>query len=304
MQTLEALSHSINSIEDLQAVVRTMKALAMVSIRQYEKARLSLTDYSHTIELGLQALLHNRHFSDRPWFPIPQTSPQPGHGAVGVIIFGSDHGLCGQFNEQIVHYTLQQLSQNQIPLEQCQWLAIGARLIPYLDQQPIQAQFSLPSSLAGTPQLLQELLTAIEQWCFSPPLGNAPIRQILLFYNQAISSSAYQPNTLQLLPLDRPWLQQLESRPWQSHSIPTINLDWESLFSAVIRQYLFVSLHRAVVESLASENAARLAAMQTAEKNIEERLLDLSADYRQQRQNSITEELLDIVSGFEALKKV
>jgi F-type H+-transporting ATPase subunit gamma len=77
---------------------------------------------------------------------------------------------------------------------------------------------------------------------------------------------------------------------------------WQPLLSALIRQYLFVALHRATVESLASENAARLSSMQAAEKNIEERLTDLTAEYRQQRQNSITGELLDIVSGFEALK--
>jgi F-type H+-transporting ATPase subunit gamma len=80
-------------------------------------------------------------------------------------------------------------------------------------------------------------------------------------------------------------------------------MDWEPLFSRLIRQYLFISLYRATVESLASENAARLAAMQAAEKNIEERLTVLNAEYRQQRQNLITGELLDIVSGFEALKK-
>ena len=302
MQTLEALSRTINSIEDLQSVVRTMKALAMVNLRQYEKARLSLTDYNHTIELGLQALLQHRHFSDSPLAQIPLATSQPKRSAVGVIIFGSDHGLCGQFNEQIVNYTFQELRQLQIPLENCQWLAIGARLIPYLDQQPIQDQFALPSSLSGIPQLLQNLLTAIEKWCFSP-MKHAPIRQILLFYNRAISSSAYKPSNLSLLPLDRQWLRELEERPSQSNSIPMISGDWESLFSAVIRQYLFASLYQSTVESFASENAARLSAMQTAEKNIEERLLDLHGDYRQQRQNSITEELLDIVSGFEALKK-
>lgn len=73
------------------------------------------------------------------------------------------------------------------------------------------------------------------------------------------------------------------------------------LFRVLSANTFFLSLYRAAVESLASENAARLASMQAAEKNIEERLGDLQANYRQQRQNSITEELLDIVSGFEAL---
>jgi F-type H+-transporting ATPase subunit gamma len=76
------------------------------------------------------------------------------------------------------------------------------------------------------------------------------------------------------------------------------------LFSTLIREYLFVSLFRSMAESLASENAARLASMQGAEKNIEERLDELYTAFHQQRQMAITEELLDIVSGFLALESV
>jgi F-type H+-transporting ATPase subunit gamma len=69
----------------------------------------------------------------------------------------------------------------------------------------------------------------------------------------------------------------------------------------LVREYLFISLYHAFAESLASENASRLSSMQAAQKNIAERLSDLNAEYRRQRQSSITAELLDIVSGFEAL---
>jgi F-type H+-transporting ATPase subunit gamma len=129
------------------------------------------------------------------------------------------------------------------------------------------------------------------------------LKQILLFYNRSISTTSYQPLTLQLLPLDRTWLHQLEQRPWKSSALPTLSMNWEALFSAFVQQYLFVTLYRATVESLASENAGRLSSMQAAEKNIEERLTDLNADYRSSRQNAITGELLDIVAGFEALNR-
>jgi F-type H+-transporting ATPase subunit gamma len=319
MQTLESLRATINSIEDLRAVVRTMKALAMVNIRQYEKARTSLSDYNNTVELGLQALLHHRHFSETSMRLPPLTSHHPNHGWVGVILFGSDRGLCGQFNEQIVTYALEHLNQRKIQPHQRLVAAVGARLIPYLERakQPIQMQFSLPSSLAGTTRIIQDLVSAIEQWRFRQNSGQmtamlgeitevpmSQVEQILLFYNRSVSTTSYQPSTLQLLPLDRTWLYQLEERPWNSSATPMLSMSWEVLFSALIRQYLFVSLYRATVESLASENAGRLLSMQAAEKNIEERLADLNADYRQQRQNSITGELLDIVSGFEALKQL
>jgi F-type H+-transporting ATPase subunit gamma len=77
----------------------------------------------------------------------------------------------------------------------------------------------------------------------------------------------------------------------------------DRLFSCLVRQYLFVVLARAFAESLASENASRLAAMQSAERNIAERFDELQAQVHQQRQMAITGELLDIVAGFAALSE-
>lgn len=70
---------------------------------------------------------------------------------------------------------------------------------------------------------------------------------------------------------------------------------------ALIREYLFISLFRACTESLASKNASRLAAMQRAEKNIDELLEDLNQTFHRQRQTGIDEELFDVIAGYELL---
>ncbi|MFZ3168120.1 MAG: F0F1 ATP synthase subunit gamma [Candidatus Methanoperedens sp.] len=124
---------------------------------------------------------------------------------------------------------------------------------------------------------------------------------MVLFYNRPISGASYRPDMLYLLPLDLKWLQNLAKKEWPSRTLPTFTMDWDQLFSSLIRQYLFFSLYRAFVESLASENASRLSSMQVAEKNIEERLKELGTQFHSQRQASITMELLDIVTSFEAL---
>ena len=77
----------------------------------------------------------------------------------------------------------------------------------------------------------------------------------------------------------------------------------EELLLSLQREYLFVSLFRASAESLSSENAARIQSMQSAERNITERLSELRSEFHQSRQTSITEELLDVVSGFEVLRR-
>ena len=78
-------------------------------------------------------------------------------------------------------------------------------------------------------------------------------------------------------------------------------MNWNELFSSVVRHYLFVGLYRSCAESRASENASRIASMQTASKNIERRLHELRQEFNETRQAAITEEILEIATGFEAL---
>ena len=89
--------------------------------------------------------------------------------------------------------------------------------------------------------------------------------------------------------------------PGRRRSLPEVMGSGAATLRALIREYLFVSLFRACAESLASENASRLAAMQRADKNIEELLEDLNGTFHRLRQSSIDEELFDVISGFEAL---
>ena len=100
-------------------------------------------------------------------------------------------------------------------------------------------------------------------------------------------------------PLDALWQRQLRAQPWLTNRLPeTLGSSMQTL-AALIREYLFVSLFRACAESLASENASRLATMQRAEKNIGEMLDALKHSYHQLRQEGIDAELFDIVAGFE-----
>lgn len=296
MPSIESLRAKISSVQDLQSVVKTMKALAAVSIRQYQTAVEALADYNRTIEMGLQIVLRQRYFAQQQGILAPATQRQSSHSKLGVIIFGSDQGLCGQFNEQITSYTIQQLQQLQP--ENITIGAVGARLIFPLQAsgKTITEQFSVPNSVTEITAMVQEILLTIEQW-----QKKYQFQQMMLFYNKFLSGASYRPTSLHLLPVDPNWLQNLEKTPWPSSVLPTFTMDEQQLFSVLIRQHLFISLYRGFAESLASENASRLSSMQAAEKNIAERLSDLNADYRRQRQSSITAELLDIVSGFEAL---
>jgi F-type H+-transporting ATPase subunit gamma len=93
VETLEALKRRMDTAESLRDLVSTMKALAAVSIRRYERSVAALADYDHAIDLGLPAVL-------RPRTAPPQR--RRGRGRTGALVIGSDQGLCGTFNEQVV----------------------------------------------------------------------------------------------------------------------------------------------------------------------------------------------------------
>jgi len=291
-QALESMRRRIDSAEDLYGVVRVMKALAAASIRQCELAVESLAEYNRTIETGLQIVLWNRPEA------IP-ANPLSGKRR-GIIIFGSDQGMCGSFNEQAATFAIDTIKALPEREEDRVVLVVGSRLVGRLEDAgcAVREQFPIPSTVSGITSAVQDVLLKVDELRFQEG-----VEQFLLIHHRPGASARSAPATVQLLPIDAAWLRGLAKRHWDSRSLPTFTMDWRELFSALIRQHLFVSLYRAFAESMASENASRLASMQAAEKNIQDHLSVLAVEYHQGRQQSITEELLDIVAGFETLTK-
>ncbi|MDI6796824.1 MAG: F0F1 ATP synthase subunit gamma [Desulfatibacillaceae bacterium] len=293
-QTLEQLKRLTQSTRDLLSVVTTMKTIAAVNIRQYEQAVASLLLYNQNVEQALTAVLR-----DRADIFIAGRKAAPGR--LGAVVFGSDQGMCGPINDSIAHFALEDIKEaapdkTQTPAI----LAVGERVAYRLMDEGADVEdiVHLPESVSGITGKVMEVLYFVEQWG-----SNKGIAHIHLYYNRPEGGAGSEPIRVVLLPLDNSWLLKVKKRSWPTKSIPLYTQNWDTLFSHLVRQYLFVSIYRAFAESLASENAARLRSMQNAQKNIEQQLVNLTANYNQRRQMAITEELLDIVSGFKTLER-
>ena len=291
METLDQLRRRIDAATDLRSVVKTMKALAAVSIQHFQEAAASLQEYDRTIAAGLQVVLQHRPEG----LEIPRS---PGERRLGAVVIGTDQGMCGQFNEQIAGHALEHMDNLDVPVEDRMVLAVGVRAHFALHDagQPVAETYAIPSSLSGTAPMVEDILVQVEQW-----RAASDVDRFIVYYNEPLTSATHQPTSRQIVPIDLDWLREIEARPWTGRSIPTFTVDWDRLFATLIRQYLLVSVYRALVESLTSEAAARLTAMQAAESNIQDRLGEFNAAFHHLRQTSITEELLDIIGGFEAL---
>ena len=285
-----SLQRKIATAGDLQSVVRTMKALAASSIGQYEKSVRALGDYYRTVELGLGACLRKRAPAE-----VTQATNTPIRaGAIGAIVFGSDQGLVGQFNELIVDYSMKALGPL---LHKARVWAVGERVRARLADAGLKpvGVFAVPNSVDGIAPLVGRVLLETESH-----RSAGEITELHLFYNHPRSGSVYEPVSRRLLPLDAAWHRKRAELLWPTPSLPEVMGTGTTTLRALIREYLFISLFRACAESLASENASRLAAMERADQNINELLETLRGTFQRLRQTSIDEELFDVISGFEA----
>jgi F-type H+-transporting ATPase subunit gamma len=286
-----SLRRKIGGAGDLQSVVRTMKAVAASSIGQYEKSVLALADYYRTVELGLSACFRK----SKPAPLIAEGKRKAVADVIGAVVFGSDQGLVGQFNDVVADYAVKTLAA--LPAKPEVWV-VGERVHARLADAglPLMRLFTVPNSVKAITPLVGQILVESE----TRNSRGEPI-ELHIFYNRPTSGAVYTPIGQRLLPLDEEWRRNLAELPWPTGNLPEIMGGGTETLRALIREYLFVSLFRACAESLASENASRLAAMQRADKNIDELLEDLNRTFHLLRQSGIDEELFDVIFGFEAL---
>jgi F-type H+-transporting ATPase subunit gamma len=290
-ETTASLSRKISSAGNLQSVVRTMKALAASSIGQYEKSVRALGDYYRTVELGLGACFRQ----STPVAPIVKRKGQTDMGAIGAVVFGSDQGLVGQFNDVVADYAIRTLAA--LPGKPEIW-AVGERVHARLADAGLK-----PMGLFAVPNSVQTITPLVGQIQIESEAHRAKgdYARVYVFHNRPKSGALYEPVSQRLLPLDAAWQQGLAKIPWPRKTLPEVMCSDTVTLRALIREYLFISLFRACAESLASENASRLAAMERADKNIDELLENLHCTFHRLRQAGIDEELFDVIAGFEAL---
>jgi len=290
--TTASLSRKIRSAGDLQSVVRTMKAVAASSIGQYEKSVRALGDYYRTVELGLSACFREL----APAAPVDGRD-RSDDGPIGAIVFGSDQGLVGQFNETLADFAIKILAG--LSGKPHVW-AVGERVYERLADAglPMMGLFPVPNSVKGIAPLVSQIQIESEG-----RRAGGDYARVYVFHQRPLAGSLCEPVSQRLLPLDAEWQRDLAKVTWPTGNLPEVMGTGADTLRALIREYLFISLFRACAESLASENASRLAAMDRAERNIDELSEELNRRFHRLRQSSIDEELFDVISGFEALSK-
>lgn len=295
MDTTATLRRRIELAKELRSVTGTMKSLAAVTIRQYERSMHALHLYVRTVELGLQVLLRAH-----PEL-VGHADPLAADAPMLIVVLGSARGLCGPVNRHVAHRArdVADSVRTDPAGPPPTVVASGARMSLELEGVGLRAHEILeaPASAEGIGRCVDDLLVVLDDRRIA---AEAAGRVVVVHPRPRAGGQQYEPVAARLLPLDVDRLAMLSAEPWPTRMLPTWWGDWRQTFAALTHELLFVDLHRAHAETQVCVNRARLAAMQAAEESIGERLEELSTRFHRQRQAAITGELLDVISGFEA----
>jgi len=283
--------------QGLLSVVTTMKTLASVRSHRYQHAVHALEQSNRTMELALQVALRD-HPDLLAGAGLADRATREEH--LMVVVFGPGRGLCGPFAERVVRHAVGLLDDRGRAAASTQVVAVGARVARRLRAAgwPAEVTLTPPGSLAAVEDTASDLLTRLDAW-----LDGSVAPTLMLVYMRPTGSRSSEANGLQLLPLDVSWLRALAHRTWPSRRLPRTVGDDAVVLRGVIRQYLSLGVVRAFAASQASENAARLVAMRTAERRVEERIEVLGQRARRERQARVMEEILDVQAGFRVVSE-
>lgn len=299
---LQRLREQIETATQLQSVVQTIRALAEVNVRRSQALAADIDRYARSVHLAMHAVLRSLSRQERrpllvgtPVPPRPASRP----GLLIAIVVTSDQGLCGAFHHRITAYARaflqreapQKAHRGVITVGYRGWekmRAAGENILAYCDGA---------SSIEAIPPLVTQVLLALEDALRSPQPG-----RLVVICNRPDNGKGYRETHFQLYPPDlRRWAALPPGEP-PFRTLPRHDLSPRELLQILVREQLYVDLLKALVDSFVAENQARLGAMRTATDNIQERLAELQAEYRRQRQEWVTQELMDVMGGVEALR--
>ena len=295
MASLRAIRTRIRSVRNTQKITKAMKMVSAAKLRRAQDAVVRARPYAQLIDEMLAQLSRARAEADLPPHALMAVRPPR---RVELVLMTSDRGLCGGFNSNIIRRGQRFLYEEGSSFERIQFSTVGRRGRDFARKRGIETRkdyvgFFGRLRFTMAKQVADDLIVEYRE---------RKLDAVFLLYNQFRSAMSQAITLTQLLPIVAP---PSEKTPGEGGFITPEHLYEPSrpeLLEHLIPRQLAMQIWRALLESEASEHGARMTAMDSATKNASEMISRLSLQYNRARQASITKELMEIVSGAEALK--
>ncbi len=289
---VEILRRRIKTTQDLRDIVSNMKMLSSVSILQYEQADKALDKYLRNLRDAFHILaIHHL---------LPQvTSAKVKKHRYLFLLIGSDNGMVGRFNREIVEKAKDYLRQKHISLNDVLFVTIGKRVSALAENNRLKVyqSYAVSNSVKAVAMLAENVILNIDE-----TIRKERISDVFVVSHHRGEHNLISVDLKQVLPFDMKRLQKLCDKKWETNNIPQLGIPAEKMFAELVNESLMINIGKEINASLAAEHYTRMTNMQNAEKNIDENLEELNLIYQQQRQEDITDELIDVISGAEAMK--
>jgi len=287
--SLKDIRKRIASVRNMQQITKAMKMVAAAKLRRAQDAMLQARPYAETIEQVLSGVTVR---TDEAAHPLLQRRPLR---RVELLVMTSDRGLCGGFNSNVLRRAQRFLYENADNYERIQVSTIGRRGRDFFRARNIPTRKDYPGVFE---ELTFDKAKTIAEELAAAYLDDQ-LDAVFLLYNRFQSAISQVPTVVQLLPINA----NSASEDEKSQLVDFIyEPSREVVLDQLLPKHLAMQVWRALLESVASEHGARMAAMEAATKNSSELIDKLRLEYNRARQAYITKELSEIVSGAEALK--
>lgn len=288
MATLRDIKRRIKAVQSTSKITKAMKMVSAAKFRKAQQRMFELRPYAERMNIILSSLAGSVEGEAHPLLVVRPRK------TVEVLVVTSDRGLCGAFNTNILKAATRQISDLKKEGFEVTISAVGRKAKDYFKRRNVDLRNSWSGmsgklSYANAQEIASDIINSYTSETFD---------EVILVYNEFKSVIAQKVVVARLLPL--------APISAADDSLPVFNFIYEptkeEIFSGLVPKNVEIQIFRALLESQASEEAARMSAMENATKSANEMISKLSLQYNKARQATITKELMDIVGGVEALK--
>ena len=294
MQNLRSLRQRIRSVQNTQKITKAMQMVAGAKLRRMQEELVTFRPYAQALEAIAQRFLSAHPGFEHPLLSRPADQSELVEGRAGcvippagLVIITSDTGLCGTYNERV----LAQLERFHMEFPSAVAVTIGKKGTRVLARKGTRRAKEIVSwGGRYDPEQAQALLQWLQERCF-----NGEVSSWSVAYTRFISALQWRPSVETLLPVERPAAQEFPEKV-------IVEPDPQRFLEELLTQFVRARFARTLLEAFTAEHSARMVAMKNATENADEMIGTLTLVRNKVRQAAITKELLEVVSGAEALK--
>jgi F-type H+-transporting ATPase subunit gamma len=293
----------IASVKNIQKITRAMEMVAAARLRRAEQRIESLRPYAGAIRrMTRQAAKAAENMPNIPILRQPESED-----TVGLLLVTGDRGLAGAFNSQVVRAGVRIGAEYESEGKSVRWYASGRRGVSSLTFRGKEVAgeytgFTDRPGYANAREIASELMSAYV---------DGEIQRVEILYNRYISPLQQVVTTETLLPLQEATIlgdedkrreeKERERSDGEIEALVEYEPDPEEILQRLVPAYIEISIYRALLESTASEHGARMTAMRNASENATDIIKDLTLQMNRERQAEITQEIMEVVAGAEAM---